>query len=355
MFVACESRRDVDDNLSISLRAFDHQVEAAYARLFPGDPDKTPPKLSWRFRDNPHGQAKFAIALHRGLAAGMIGLVPTRLVGSCGERLAYQAIDAVVHPDWRGQGLFLSLGRAAQEPNGLGGDILWGFPNASAAPGWFGRLGWADHGSAPLLMRPLRSAFVLGRIHRFLSRIDFALLRTSNTDGPGSESGQQLCADFEQLWRRIALDHGVAVERGSAWMRWRLIDKPDRPYRLVGERSDRGEIDTFVASKVVEKHGARLCYVMEALSAPDRVGDLAKLIRREIARAAHDGAEAALAWCPKRAPNYAAYRQAGFLPVPAGLRPIEINFGAKALREEAASAAAATADWYVSFLDSDTN
>ena len=64
---------------------------------------------------------------------------------------------------------------------------------------------------------------------------------------------------------------------------------------------------------------------------------------------------AALAWCPKTAPNYRAYRKARFLPVPPKLRPIEINFGARALVPEAAAFAAPDARWYVSFLDSDTN
>jgi hypothetical protein len=63
----------------------------------------------------------------------------------------------------------------------------------------------------------------------------------------------------------------------------------------------------------------------------------------------------ALAWCPKSAPNYAAFRKAGFVPVPPRLRPIEINFGARALHQRYAAAAANGASWYVSFLDSDTN
>jgi hypothetical protein len=43
------------------------------------------------------------------------------------------------------------------------------------------------------------------------------------------------------------------------------------------------------------------------------------------------------------------------MPLPARLRPIEINFGARALTAESAFAASGKADWYVSFLDSDTN
>jgi hypothetical protein len=79
------------------------------------------------------------------------------------------------------------------------------------------------------------------------------------------------------------------------------------------------------------------------------------MLLAELSGAARQGAEAALAWCPRAAPNYRAYRKAGFLPVPARLRPIEINFGARSLTPESEAAAAPDARWYVSFLDSDTN
>ena len=115
------------------------------------------------------------------------------------------------------------------------------------------------------------------------------------------------------------------------------------------------ELEAFVALKLADKHGSHLAYVMEALSTPERTADLVELLKSELGRAAELGAEAALAWCPVGAPNYRAYRKAGFFPVPARIRPIEINFGARALTSASAAAAAPDAGWYISFLDSDTN
>jgi hypothetical protein len=160
---------------------------------------------------------------------------------------------------------------------------------------------------------------------------------------------------MDQLWEQIAPQMGIAVDRNGRWVRWRLFDKPDADYRCVGMKSDRGQLDAFVATKVAEKHGGRLCYIMEALAVPGRATDLARMILAELSLATRNGAEVALAWCPPTAPNYGAYRKAGFLPVPARLRPIEINFGARSLTPESGAAAAAEAHRYVSFLDSDTN
>jgi hypothetical protein len=344
----------VDEPLSISLGGYDSAIADAYRRLFPDDPDKSDELLDWRFYRNPHGRAKFASASSADGVLGMIALVPTRLRNLAGGRLGYQAIDTSVHHSCRGRGLFVKMGALAQDPEALGGDVLWGFPNGNAAPGWYGRLGWTNFGPAPLLMRPLRSSFILGRIHPKLRRIDLPLIGHSQIDAQFYSDPTQLAADFDSLWERVGPDFGIAVDRSGAWMRWRLFDKPGADYRCTGVRKG-SNLEAFLAVKVTDKHGGRLCYVMEAISTPERSVDLVRLLRAELGRAASLGAEAALAWCPRSAPNYRAYRRAGFLPVPPRIRPIEIHFGARALRAEIAAAAGTRDNWYVSFLDSDTN
>ena len=342
----------MEKSAGISLRPFDSAVEEGYRRLFPGEPDKAPDLLEWRFRDNPHGPAKFAAATEGGNLVGMIALVPTRLVNAPGQH-GYQAIDTAVHPSQRGKGLFVKMGKEAHAR--LGGDVLWGFPNANAAPGWYGRLGWTNFGSVPLLIRPLRSGFLLGRMHLRFRALDFLLVRARKMDAHVYNDGRELAHDFDQLWKRISSGLGPAVDRSGPWMQWRLFDKPGADYRCVGIKGERGGLVAFVATKIANKHGARLCYVMEAIALGGHQKDLAHLLQAELGRAARGGAEAALAWCSRFAPNRSAYRRAGFLPVPDRMRPIEINFGAKALRSQSAEAAAQKTHWYVSFLDSDTN
>jgi hypothetical protein len=337
------------------LCGFDDSIRRAYETLFPGDPEKNSELLEWRFRANPHGEAKFATGTKDGQVVGLIALVPTRIRTAKGPRLGYQAIDTAVHPSCRGRGLFVRMGKLAQDPTMLEGDVLWGFPNANAAPGWYGRLGWTNFGAVPLLMRPLRSSFLLGRIHPRLRGIDLPLVRAGKPSADVDFDPQQLGTAFDGLWSRVASQFGIAVDRSGDWMRWRLIDKPGADYRLAGMTTASGELEVFVAAKVADKHGGRLCYVMEAISTPERRADLTLMLRAQLWRAAASGAEVALAWCPKSAPNYRVYRRAGFLPVPPRLRPIEINFGARALRDECPDAVAENAPWYVSLLDSDTN
>jgi hypothetical protein len=345
----------VGNEFSISMRDFDASIEQAYRTLFPGDPDKSAELLNWRIRLNPHGRTRFAVASRGADVVGMIALIPTRLRNASGTGRGYQAVDTAVHSSCQGKGLFVRLGRLAQEPAALGGDSLWGFPNANAARGWYGRLRWTNFGPVPLLMRPLRSRFLLSRVHPKLAAIDVPLIPARQSNATVYEDGADLSTDCDALWEKLAHAFGIAVDRSGDWMRWRLLEKPGANYRCVGVKDASGELQAFVAGKVVDKHGARLCYVMEALAAPSNIRELAQLLRTELGRAARQGAEAALAWCPKSAPNYPAYRSAGFIPVSARLRPIEINFGARALVPDSAGAAEVEARWYVSFLDSDTN
>lgn len=343
----------MDDEISISIRGFDASIEQAYRTLFPEDPDKSAEFLNWRARLNPHGPTRFVVAQRGQDVVGMIALIPTRLRN--GPGLGYQAVDTAVHPSCRGRGLFVKMGRLAEEPEALGGKVLWGFPNASASPGWFGRVGWTNLGAVPLLMRPLRSGFILGRVHPKLAEFDLPLIRRRQSNAEVYAGGAEISADLDRLWQRVAPQFGIAVDRSGEWVRWRLFDKPGAKYRCVGIRSDSGELEAFLAVKLAEKHGGRLCYVMEAMADRGRSAELTQIILAELSRAANQGAEVALAWCPNTAPNYAAYRKAGFIPVPPRIRPIEINFGARALVRQAAEAAAPGAKWYVSFLDSDTN
>lgn len=344
--------------IDYSVRRFDEEIAAAYLRLFPDDgATKAGDVLRWRFRDGPHGAGFFALArdsASAGAIVGMIGLIATRLHTSSGAMPAFQAVDTVVHPDYRGRGLFVGMGKAAQRETAIhGGRLIWGFPNANAAPGWFGKLGWRRFGMVPFMFKPLRSGYVFGRVAPLLKRLDLPLAWRR-----GAVADLRRIAHFDHqtdhLWTSVSAGIGCATKRNAAMLNWRLFERPDSPYRATGSFSDDGTLQAFTAHCVLEKHGGRIAYVMEALALPGRERELTGLLRRAMYEAAREGAEMALAWCPVRAPNRSAYRRAGFMTLPERLRPVEIHFGARDLEQGAPSAAMEGDDWYLSYLDSDT-
>lgn len=339
-----------------SIESFGPDIVEAYRRLFPEfAAEKSPALLSWRFERGPHGPGRFAIARDDGggQIIGILGMVPTRLRIAANLQSAYQAIDLVVDPAFRGRGVFAGLGEALQKSAAEDGSILWGFPNPNAAPAWFGRFGWQRFGTAPFMVRPLRTGYLLRKILPALGRLDFPLARRAEAAGAKREF-ERFGDDVDALWSTARAPDGIAVDRDAAWLNWRLMDKPGAPYRSVGAYDRLGALEGLVSTCLLAKHGGRICYVMEAMSSPEKLASLSGLIRGEVARAADQGAEVALAWCPQTAPNRAAYRQAGFFPLPDRLRPIEIHFGARALVPQAAGAVAVGSKWFISYLDSDT-
>ena len=276
-------------------------------------------------------------------------LVPTKMVDHGNGFEGIQAIDTIVHPDMRGKFIFMRMGKLAEEYAASRKAMLWGFPNAQAARGWFGRLQWQRTGSVPFLIRPLRSGYVLRRFSALLGKIDLRLVRRSRA--PAGYRNQFDPLGYDAVWASIRDSMGVGVDRSGEWMQWRLA-RPCADYRYgtVG-----GEMPVAAAAtRTAAKHGGTITYVMEAIARPGNEKALAGLLKCMIAEECDKGAEVALAWCPSTSVNYRAYRAAGFLPFPDRYRPIEIHHGFWVDPLDMALQAHQGSDWYLSYMDSDT-
>lgn len=340
-------------SVSYDVVDFGPEIEAAYARLFPAE--KGAEMLRWRFRDNPHGKGYFAVARDGDRIIGMIALIATRL--SVGGQIfdAVQAVDTIVAPEARGKFLFVRMAQAIyQQADKLDAVIIWGFPNAQAARGWFGRLGWKRFGFVPFRVRPLRTGYFLGRIARALKWIDFPLHGKRMNAAQGFRQIDRFGEESRELCDRFNAEAGCGLHYSPEFLNWRLIEAPHAAYRTVGDYGPDGRLRAMVAGIVLEKHGARIFYLMEAMGTRADANRLKRLLRHELAYATRQGAELALAWNSPTAPNGAALKAAGFLPLPERLRPVEIHVGAKPLVDEVPAAMMDGDQWYLSYLNSDT-
>lgn len=335
--------------IAYSIEPFSNSIREAYANLFADMPDKLA-ELSWRF--DLGIKAHFAVARQaNNEIVGMIALAPTPLRGAFGALMAVQAIDTIVSKLARGKFIFVRLGRIIHESPLVNADVVWGFPNDLAARGWFGKLGWTRFGSVPFLIKPLQTGYFLGRLWRPLRHINLPLcaLKPVADDGIVNEIDDR----WDQLWNACVDDFGIALDRSAHWLRWRL-GKPGANYRFAMKVGPSGP-EAAVITRIVRKHGATICYVMEALSTPDHQRALNKLLNNELRRAVEQGADLALAWCPRYARNRSNYSRVGFFGLADRLRPIQIHFGGRWLAPGQALGKELTGDqWYLSYLDSDT-
>jgi GNAT superfamily N-acetyltransferase len=324
---------------------------------------RTEEHLRWQYWDNPAGPVTvdFAhpVADEERLAA-IYSVQPTRLRVRGNVRYAVQSLDTLTHKEFRGRGLFVTMAkRTFERAREVEAACVYGFPNGHSAHGFFERLGWQRLDPVPFLVKPLRARYLLGKALR--GRVKESLIpdfSLSFRGQPEVEAGvilkvvDQIDERFSHLWSTFARDVGVAVERDAKYLTWRL-GKPGQSYRVVG--AFEGEhLVGYAISTVKPKHGGRIAYVLELLFDPLRPAVGRALLGELVQYATAENADAILAWNFRHSPNHGAFSRSGFLPLPERLRPIQLHFGVLPLSELPDGALTRRADWYLSYLDSDT-
>jgi hypothetical protein len=298
--------------------------------------------LEWTFSVPQAPCPPFCLARREQRVIGLSANIPARIKLADAEGIAFQAVDSFVSEEARGQRLFSRLAQGFADAAGAAGcDVAWGFPNANAAPAWFGGLGWKNFGQVPFLVRLLDASYLLGKAGL---PGGFRLARGSRV---AHSAPRSFGAETDAIWARFSRSIPCAVVRDAAALNHRIAASPNAGEYRISMHGE-GEARALVISRMVERHGARIAYVLEAMGG----AALGPLLRSELRALADAGAQIALAWCFGWSPNHRAYRSAGFLPLPERLRPVEINFGARALSGRG-SPAEVRENWYLSYLDSD--
>jgi Acetyltransferase (GNAT) domain len=323
---------------------FNDEIRAAYIALLPHQSKAVAAgKLDWKFKDNPAGKGKVAVARLDGEIVGLNAFMAGTFAGAAGASYpALQSMDTIVTPAARGQGVFHRLVDQFQTSASAG--LIYGFPNMSSSPGFFGKLGWHHVGPAPMLVKPLRSGVFLKRLHRLLP--DFPL-PTLLPAMPDMEEITQFDARVDGAWDKFAARNNVqlALRRDAAYLNWRLFGHPSVSYRAftIDHRA-------YAAMCIEEKHGGRIGYIMDVFGDDDAVRTLVNGLSLLIRNA---GADAIFAWNLPHVSNRAAYRAAGYLSLPDRIRPIRLNFGGRPLAVDIDGFANPN-NWHISYLDSDT-
>ena len=360
-------------NISFRLRSLDLKWEqnalGKYSEFFAADGNSKPDGLQrWRHLQNPAGDTFAVIAQEDSKPDTWAALYVTSPVvfDVAGKQiLGSQSLDTLTGSAYRGHGLFPRL---AQEVYGTsettGVHFVYGFPNASSAPGFFGRLEWTNLGSVPFLIKPLRVSYFSNQLARRLGlaptriepgdNIDLsqALLATDLSQFP-IERLERFDEEATRLWERNTQSTTVGVRRDAKYLNWRLFDRPDAHYCVLGHKDAHG-INGYVAFAGARKHGGTIGYILELIVSPDRPAVAASLLKAATRILRTAGADAVLAWCLPHSSPYSTFRWNGYWPLPERLRPIELHFGVRSFDPALRDILGDRRRWYLSYLDSDT-
>lgn len=314
--------------------------------------------LRWQYFENPTKELLVDLAVSNDRIGAIYAVQPARVRVRGSTMLAAQSVDTLVDADFRGRGLFTRMAASVyQRVRERDGAFVYGFPNASSAPGFFKKLGWLPLDPVPFLVKPLRTAFLASKLPlgRWLKQLpDLSLPIRGGRLAPGQELRPvtKFGPALDGLWERFGSDVTIAVDRSAAYLEWRLM-KPGERYDCLGVHEG-SQLIAFCAYKTVDKHGGRIGYVVELLHDPGRHETGAALLAECLRRMAEDGADAALAWSFRHSPNAEAYSNAGFVQLPERLRPIELHLGVRPLDDSLSDLLGDRRNWYISYCDSDT-
>lgn len=255
--------------------------------------DRNEAYWEWKFERNPHGRAQIWVCDDGGTIVGCYVLSLARLGLGDTVILGAQAVDAAVHPDHQGRGIFGGLARAATETaadNGI--DVVFAFPSAGAFGGQI-RAGFQQLMAVPKVYRPLPGLFsrrprsddvVCRRIERFDERFDSIK----------SEAGQ-----------------AVVSQRDARYLEWRYNEHPEWEYETI-VCEQQGDVCGYAVLFVDGSRWSSPGYIVD-FQVAQRHDSVAVMVMGEaLQRLRSLGARVAVTWSRPDSPEQRALRSSGF-------------------------------------------
>lgn len=272
------------------------------------------------------------------------------------------AVDSLTDKAHRGKKLFLTVYNKLYDDVRKDFVLTYGFPNEKSEHGFFDRLGWKFSGVVPFLVKPIGLGYFLKKLFIRKKHTDFSskmhvfdapetfqidkntVIRKINSFGD----------DYDKIWKKLAVDIPVSLDRSSVFMNWRYINNPAEFYSCHGLYIN-DKLAGIVILSIKYKHGGRVGYLMELLYDPEYKKAGRQMLKFANKQFKKQKADIVLTWCNPGSFNYKSYRKSGYYPLPEILRPQELYMGAIAFDRSKAAVIEDMKKWYLSYSDSDTS
>ncbi len=186
-----------------------------------------------RFLDTPGGPSVGCVAMDGPICAGLSMIWPMIFSNGKSEVKAGQSIESMVHPDYRGYGLFVRLAsRVYARCAELGIEVIIGVPTQMAFGQRMSKLSWAHVGDCGRYVRPLTSKGLVP----LASVVDggLALWPRASRTVAGLAHARPSDDDLDDLLLRARPEPGTwSVARSSAWYTYRYQPTDHHRYHWV--------------------------------------------------------------------------------------------------------------------------
>lgn len=290
----------------------------------------TPQEYDWKYRQVPNCPTVEYVAEVQTAQgwelAGFYGLQGAEFGHPTGKSyLFFQEVDLMVHPRFRGMGVFTGLSLSTHEySTSLGGRVNFGFPNERSGPIGFTKLQWLNIGNMTIWCGYLR--WQSTRL-RWLNPL---------LGWRGWKPGQQLLERAQlrsdpQLTAAIVEVPATEVHgllsllpqedgrqfralRTPQWFAWRYLLRPGYSYRFLALPDGRQRLRGLAVFRTQEHHGVREVVVLDLLATTEEArralltGLLATALREEV--------DTVRCWSKPHTALGQELRQLGFAPKP---------------------------------------
>jgi GNAT superfamily N-acetyltransferase len=338
--------------------------------------------FDWYYEDNPAGRPVLPVARETtgGQIVGFLWYIPVRLRYFGTSVLAFLGANALVHPDYRGRNIYVTLqAMAVEECIRRGATLLYAFGGPASIKG--AKAVGFEAINMPLLVKPfeieplaqvrgfgpaLRVALSLGwRLaeatvwrpqYHIASRAAFHSRQLEGLSKGNVTLHWEAGFDesFDRFWQQVADKYPIAVVRDRVFLTWRFRSVPFRQYEILAARAcpepfdpstlrrgsgqaglrtsfaqdelcrrDGTELIGYALLRCAEIHGVRAGLIMDLLVEPTARGEEAGLLLLAAAtrRFREAGMWMAASLMLGHTQEVALLRRAGYVPCPRGLAP----------------------------------
>jgi len=315
---------------------------------------------NWEFKENPVDNKYINLAVDGDEIVGQYAVLPLRMWINGKEKLGSLSLDTMVHPDYRGQGMFTTMAEELYDILAEDGVVLtYGFPNENSIHGFTKYLDWKEIFKIPLYARPIdfdKSAKMMfgegvkKSLASFFSKKIYDVRHTpKKVSSPYHiEKIRSFSPEFDELSK---VSDGISVIRDSEYLNWRFTDKPEFDYTKISITKD-GNLEGYAVLFVKEYSDNDIGFIVD-MNTKHRNNETAELLLSECVRRADRLDCDILSYITPNDGRYSkALKRYGFLKVDPEKFPQDIFFGVRSNAGES-PLIFNEEKWYISWADTD--
>ena len=231
----------------------------------------------WKYKKNPSNKEKpkIWVSEYKGQIVGSDSFITTKMKIKNDIFTITQNVDLMVHPDFRRQGMFLTIAKAAfssLKKSDL--YVTYGFPNRKAYGGHM-QYGWFDVSLLKNGIKPLKiDRFIDKKLSdnkktNPIKKIYLSIVKTTlkaifkekkikKSNEITLTEIKSFNDDINEFWDKISDNYNIIVVRNKDYLNWRYVNIPNSKF-MIYLAKEKNEICGYIIFRI-EKQASRKTY-----------------------------------------------------------------------------------------------